>query len=106
MRWMNMLAEFSIFPIGKDVSLSKYVSRSLDLIDKSGLPYRINPMGTVVEGSWDEVMELIKKCHMAILEDTERVSTAIKIDDRKGVSNALDRKIKSVEEKVGRELNK
>ncbi|UCE39518.1 MAG: MTH1187 family thiamine-binding protein [Thermoplasmata archaeon] len=101
-----MLAEFTIFPIGKDVSLSKYVARSLRLIDESGLSYRINPMGTVVEGSWDEVMELVKKCHMAILEDTERVSTTIKIDDRKGVVNALDRKIKSVEEKVGKELKK
>ncbi len=68
-----MLTEFTIFPIGKDVSLSKYVARSLKLIDESGLPYRTNPMGTVVEGPWDEVMELIKKCHMAILEDTERV---------------------------------
>lgn len=101
-----MLAEFSIFPIGKDVSLSKYVSRSLDIIDKSGLPYRINPMGTVVEGEWDDVMELIKKCHHAILEDTQRVTCSIKIDDRKGISNALERKIKSVEEKVGRELSK
>jgi uncharacterized protein (TIGR00106 family) len=101
-----MLAEFTIFPIGRDVSLSKYVARSLKLIDESGLPYRTNPMGTVVEGSWDEIMELIKKCHMAILEDTERVSTSIKIDDRKGITNALDRKIKSVEEKVGKELRK
>lgn len=101
-----MLAEFSIFPIGKDVSLSKYVARSLKLIDESGLPYRINPMGTIIEGSWDEIMELIKKCHKAILEDTERVSTSIKIDDRKGITNALDRKIKSVEDKVGRELKK
>ncbi|UCC41757.1 MAG: MTH1187 family thiamine-binding protein [Candidatus Aminicenantes bacterium] len=101
-----MLAEFTIFPIGKDVSLSKYVARSLKLIDESGLPYRINPMGTVVEGSWDDIMELIKKCHMAILEDTERVSTSVKIDDRKGITNALDSKIKSVEEKVGRELRK
>ncbi len=101
-----MLAEFTIFPIGKDVSLSKYVARSLKLIDESGLPYRINPMGTVVEGSWDEVMELIKKCHMAILEDTERVSSSIKIDDRKGTTNALSRKIISVEGKVGRELRK
>lgn len=101
-----MLIEFSIFPIGKDVSLSKYVARSLRLIEESGLPYRINPMGTVVEGSWDEVMELVKKCHMAVLEDTERVSTSIKIDDRKGITNALHRKITSVEEKVGRELKK
>jgi uncharacterized protein (TIGR00106 family) len=101
-----MLAEFSIFPIGKDVSLSRYVSRSLDIIDKSGLPYRINPMGTVVEGEWDDVMELIKKCHHAILEDTQRVTCSIKIDDRKGVTGALERKIKSVEQKVGRELSK
>ena len=101
-----MLAEFTIFPIGEGVSLSKYVARSLKLIDESGLSYRINPMGTVVEGSWDEVMDLIKKCHHAILEDTQRVSCTIKIDDRKGTSGALDRKIKSVEEKVGKELNK
>lgn len=101
-----MLAEFSIVPIGKDVSLSKYVAKSLDLIDKSGLGYRINPMGTVVEGSWDEVMGLIKKCHDVILKESERVVTTIKIDDRKGVTNALNRKIKSVEEKLGRELKK
>jgi uncharacterized protein (TIGR00106 family) len=101
-----MLAEFSSYPIGKDVSLSKYVARSLDIIDKSGLPYRINPMGTVVEGSWDEVMEVIKKCHHAIREDTERVTTSIKIDDRKGTTKALDRKIKSVEEKIGKDLSK
>jgi uncharacterized protein (TIGR00106 family) len=101
-----MLAEFSIYPIGKDISLSKYVARSLKLIDESNLPYRINPMGTVVEGPWDDVMELIKSCHHAILEDTDRVSCSIKIDDRKGINNALDRKIKSVEDKVGRELSK
>jgi uncharacterized protein (TIGR00106 family) len=101
-----MLAEFSIFPIGDGVSLSKYVARSLKLIDESGLAYRINPMGTVVEGEWDEVMDLIKSCHHAILEDTQRVTCSIKIDDRKGKTDALDRKIKSVEEKVGRKLNK
>lgn len=101
-----MLAEFSIFPIGEGVSLSKYVARSLKLIDESGLSYRINPMGTVVEGEWDEVMELIKSCHHAILADTERVTCTIKIDDRKGKKNALDSKIKSVEDKVGKELNK
>ena len=101
-----MLAEFTIFPIGEGVSLSKYVAKSLNIIDKSGLPYRINPMGTVVEGEWDEVMDLIKKCHQAISADSERVSTSIKIDHRKGVKNALNRKVKSVEEKVGRELRK
>ncbi len=101
-----MLAEFSIVPIGKDVSLSKYVAKSLDIIDKSGINYRMNPMGTVVEGGWDEVIKLIKQCHDAMRTHSDRVVTSIKIDDRKGVVGALDGKIRSVEDKVGRELRK
>ena len=31
------------------------MARSLDIIDKSGVDYRLNPMGTVLEGEWDEV---------------------------------------------------
>ena len=101
-----MLAEFSIVPIGKDVSLSKYVAKSLDIIDKSGINYRMNPMGTVVEGGWDEVIKLIKQCHDAMRMHSDRVVTSIKIDDRKGAKGALDGKIRSVEDKVGRELRK
>jgi len=38
-------------PLGKGESVGKYVARSLDIIDKSGVDYRLNPMGTVLEGS-------------------------------------------------------
>lgn len=101
-----MLAEFSTFPVGEGVSLSRYVAEILDIIDRSGLEYKLNPMGTVVEGEYDEVMDLISKCHKKMMENAERVVTIIKIDDRKGVSNALQSKIESVEEKLGRELKK
>ena len=50
-----VLLEFSMSPLGKGESVSEYVSRSLDIIDKSGVEYRLNPMGTVLEGEWDEV---------------------------------------------------
>jgi uncharacterized protein (TIGR00106 family) len=95
-----MLAEFTVVPLGVGESLSKYVAKSLELIQASGLEYRINPMGTVVEGEWDEVMALIKKCHMRMLEDSKRVSTSIKIDDRKGRTGTLSTKIESVQLKV------
>ena len=101
-----MLAEFTIFPIGEGVSLSKYVARSLELIDESGLAYRINPMGTVLEGSWDEVMGVVKECYDAMSQDCDRISCGIRIDSRKGHSGRLDSKIRSVEEGVGRELSK
>ena len=48
-----VLLEFSMSPLGKGESVGKYVSRSLDLIDKSGVDYRLNPMGTVLEGEWE-----------------------------------------------------
>src|SRR5437879_13728426 len=57
------IAEFSITPIGKGVSVGEYVARSVDIVDRSGLPYRLNPMGTVIEGSFDEILALIARCH-------------------------------------------
>ncbi len=51
-----VLLEFSMSPLGKSESVGKYVSRSLDLIDRSGVDYRLNPMGTVLEGEWDECL--------------------------------------------------
>lgn len=98
------IAEFSITPIGKGVSVGDYVARCLDIVDRSGLPYRLNPMGTVIEGSFDEVLALIARCHKAVAKDCERVSTNIKVDDRKGVSGQLDAKLAAVERRLGRKL--
>ncbi|HII40321.1 MAG TPA: MTH1187 family thiamine-binding protein [Thermoplasmata archaeon] len=98
------IAEFSISPTGKDVGVSEYVARCLDLVDRSGLAYKLNPMGTVVEGSFDEVMELIARCHKAVAADCERVSTIIKIDDRKGATDQIEGKVSKVERLLGRRL--
>jgi len=101
-----MLVEFSIVPIGKGSSISDDVAKVLNIVDKSGLPYKINPMGTVVEGSWDDIMELIRKCHRAVLKGKERVVTSIKIDDRKRKRNMIEGKVRSVEKRLHRSLKK
>ena len=98
------IAEFSISPAGKGASVSTYVARCVDLVDRSGLPYRLNPMGTVVEGPFDDVLALISRCHKAVAADCERVSTIIKIDDRKGASNQIEGKVRKVETLLGRKL--
>jgi uncharacterized protein (TIGR00106 family) len=102
----GMLAEFSVVPIGKGESVSQYVAECIKIVEDSGITYKINPMGTVLEGDYDEVMAVIRKCHMRVMELCPRVITSVKIDDRKGARNALQRKITSVEEKVGKELKK
>ena len=101
-----MLVEFSIVPLGKGSSVGDDVAKVLKVVDSSGLPYKINPMGTVVEGGWDEVMELIKKCHHLVLKNGERVVTSIKIDDRKRHSRMIEGKVKSVEKRLHKSLMK
>ncbi|HBH60444.1 MAG TPA: hypothetical protein DDX85_01615 [Nitrospiraceae bacterium] len=101
-----MLVEFSIIPMGKGVGIGKEIAKVLNIIDKSGLPYKVNPMGTVVEGDWDEVMALIKKCHETALRGGKRVVTSIKIDDRKKHCNMIEEKVKSLEHRLHKSLNK
>ena len=99
-----VLLEFSMSPLGKGESVSKYVSRSLDIIDKSGVPYRLNPMGTVLEGEWEEVFSVVRKCYERMRKDCNRVSCSIKVDYRKGHSGRLVSKVASVEKTLKRSI--
>jgi len=101
-----MIAEISVFPVGKGIHLSKYVSQVLPLIEQSGLAYKMTPMGTVVEGDADLVFDLIKACHKKMAQIADRVITNVKIDDFKGRTGCIKQKIASVENKLGHELNK
>ena len=103
---MSVMVEFSIVPIGKGASLSREVSSVLRIVADSGVNYKANPMGTVLEGSWEEVMGVIKKCHDEVMKDAERTVTSIKIDDRKGKDARIEKKLESVEQKLGMKLNR
>jgi len=100
-----MLAQFSIFPVGAKESLSKEVAKILDIVDKSGLSYRFTPMSTIVEGNWDDVMALVKKCHNAMRKSNNRIYTSIVIDDRKGARKRLTGKVEAVEKVLKRKLS-
>ncbi len=99
-----ILLEFSMSPLTQGDSVGEYVSRSLEIIEKSGLDYRLNPMGTVIEGPWDDVLGVVKACWEKMKEDCGRVSTIVKIDYRKGKSGRLTSKVESIEKKLGRKL--
>lgn len=101
-----MIAEFSVIPIGAGTSTSAEVAKVIKLIDESGLPYKLNPMGTVVEGEWPEVLGLIEKCHRLLHNDVERVLTNITIDDRRGYKNRIEKKVESVEKILGKPAKK
>ncbi len=100
-----VLLEFAMSPLSKGESVSAFVTRSLDIIDKSGLPYQLTPMGTIIEGEWAEVMAVVTACYEKMSSDCDRIATTIKIDYRAGASGRLKSKVASVEAKLGRKLS-
>ena len=100
-----VLLEFSMSPLTQGESVSPWVARSLDIIDKSGLPYQLTPMGTILEGEWHEVMAVVTACFEAMRADCRRIGTHIKIDYREGRGGRLKSKVETVQERVGRRLS-
>ncbi|MEW5947070.1 MAG: MTH1187 family thiamine-binding protein [bacterium] len=97
-----MVAEFSIVPIGSGESLSGVVKDIVEIVDSSGLDYRLTAMGTIVEGEWDEIMSVIRKCHDKAGEAAGRVYTHVAVDDRRGAEGRIAGKVASVEKKAGK----
>ncbi|MFP6613315.1 MAG: MTH1187 family thiamine-binding protein [Pirellulales bacterium] len=98
------LLEFSMSPLAKGESVSRYVARSLEIIDASGLDYRLHAMGTIVEGELDQIMDVLKKCFEAMSVDCDRITCTAKVDFRRGHRGRLESKVASVKEKLGRDL--
>ena len=101
-----VLLEFSMFPLDKGESVSQYVARSVDIIDRSGLAYQTHAMGTVLEGEFGQVMDVVRRCYEAMGADCNRIECSIKIDARKGAPGRLQSKVASVEARLGREIRK
>ena len=101
-----VVLDFSMFPLGAGESVSQYVARSLDIVDRSGLDYRCHAMGTTVEGDLDSLLKVVKQCFEAMAVDCDRIECSIKFDYRKGYTGRLDGKVASVEQKLGRPVKK
>jgi|SRR5580704_11307399 uncharacterized protein (TIGR00106 family) len=99
-----VLLEFSMSPLGQGESVGPYVARSPEIVEQSGLDYRLHTMGTILEGEWDEVLAVVKGCCEAMRCDCPRICCSIKIDAREGASGRLASKVQTVEKRLGRKL--
>jgi len=103
---MSALVEFAMFPTDGEESKSEFVAKVLDLIDRSGLEYRLTPMGTIIEAeSLSEIFALIERAYEETGAEHNRIYSILKIDWRKGPVGRIRKKKASVEEKLGRKLN-
>lgn len=101
-----VLLEFSIAPLGAGESVSAQVAKCVDLIDRSGLPYQLHAMGTIVEGELGPVLQLLEQCVELMAVEAHRISVVAKLDYRQGSLGRLSEKVAAIEKHLGRSLKK
>lgn len=99
-----VIAEITVVPLGTgSPSLSMFVAEAVKALENSGIKYTLTPMGTVLEGSLEEVLESVRMLHrLPFNKGAGRVSTRLVIDERRDKEATAEGKIKSVEEKLGK----
>ena len=97
------VVEVSITPLGTgEPGVSRYVAGCVRIVRESGLSWQLTPMGTIIEGDLDTVLAVIRTMHESpFLAGAARVSTLIKIDDRRDrPGHTMAGKLRAVEEKL------
>jgi uncharacterized protein (TIGR00106 family) len=95
----KIIAELSTFPVGEGTSLSKFVKKAVQEIEKyQGIRVVHHPMGTVIEAdNIDQILEITKLAHEAIFSaGAQRVLTQLKIDDRKDKNRKMEDKLTAI----------
>jgi len=93
-----IIAQISIAPVGKEVSLAKYVKKAVQILKDETKRCETNAMATVVETeNIEQLFNAITHAHNAVIHmpGIQRVITEIKIDDRRDKNVTMDDKIKA-----------
>jgi 2-amino-4-hydroxy-6-hydroxymethyldihydropteridine diphosphokinase len=93
------IAAVSISPVGKGVSVGRFVAEALRVAqEQERVRHRLDPMFTTLEGELGEIFALVQRMQEAVFRaGARRVSTVIKIDDRRDRRAAMEEKVRSVE---------
>lgn len=97
----NIICELIVVTYDIGPSLSPFVAQVIEVINSNTkVEHLLTPMGSVLEGKYDDVMELIREIFFKFASDYERLGITIKIDFRASKQDRIKGKIKSVEDKL------
>lgn len=98
---MNVIIDLCVVPLGVGLSVSKYVAACHELIQDAGLKSELHAYGTNIEGDWDAVFGVVKKCHEKIhAMGAPRITTTIKAGTRTDRKQTMADKVASVKDKL------
>ncbi len=96
-----MLMELTVLPLGRGPSVSSDIADLIGLIDQSGMPYKATAFGTLVEGTLDQLMDVVKRCDTLIRSKADRAVILIRLDDYAGRADLLATSVVHVEQRLG-----
>ena len=101
---MTVVALLSVAPVTED-SMAPEVAKAIEALDDYDVSYETNPMGTVIEtDDVDELLAAVGAAHKAV--DGDRVSTFLKIDDKRTEDGSAQEKVDAVERELGRDAKR
>jgi uncharacterized protein (TIGR00106 family) len=96
-------AELTVIGLGRsDPSAGEYIAEiQRRLAAQNRVGYRLQAMGTELEGSTEHILAVVAELHRVPFElGLPRVYTVLKLDDRRDKEQTLDDKVRSVEERL------
>jgi uncharacterized protein (TIGR00106 family) len=98
---MKVIIDLCVVPIGVGLSVSKYVAACHRIINEAGLTSKLHAYGTNIEGEWDAVFDVVKKCHERVHEmGAPRITTTIKAGTRVDREQTMADKVASVKSQL------
>jgi uncharacterized protein (TIGR00106 family) len=96
---MTVVALLSVAPVTEG-SMAAEVASAVAAIEEHDVTYETNPMGTVIEtDDIGTLLDVVEAAHRAV--DGDRVSTFLKIDDKRTSDEHAVEKVASVETELG-----
>jgi len=88
-----------IIPFSKEKEIYALVDKAIEVIQKSGIKYKVCPFETVLEGNYDDIMDIVKKAQEACFNaGADEVLVNIKIQNRKESAVTINEKMDKYED--------
>lgn len=95
---MKVMVDLCVVPLGVGVSVGAYVSACQEVIEQAGLSHQMHAYGTNIEGEWEAVFNVVRRCHEVVHEmGVPRITTSMRIGTRTDREQSMSDKIESVQ---------
>ncbi|MEN8140318.1 MAG: MTH1187 family thiamine-binding protein [Thermodesulfobacteriota bacterium] len=96
------ILQLTIIPLGTaTTSVGDHVAQVQRLLEKSGVDFQLNDMGTLIEGDIDQLLAVVRQVYdIPFNHGAQRVVTQMVIDDRRDKEVHIGDKINFVQERL------